>query len=494
MRHDAAGNVTIVSEMNDILKSESNPNESSSQRLIDEPVAATQLMSLGIFISMRWVFILGIVIAALVATRVFDIQFPTLPTYVICVVMGTYNAFLYMGLRSVRRDRTKTVSSRAWSYGIAGIALDLMALTALLHYTGGIENPFIFYFVFHIVLASIALDRRTVYTLATLAVVMVSGLVMLEFIDVIPHINLEGFVLASRYKEPSRVIAVLLSLTTIIYVSSYISTAISGELRKRQKEVVQLREELLVEKTRELEISSEENARLEEDKRRFLVFLGMAAHELKAPLAAFQSYIGVLLGGYTGELNEKQKNVLQRCSIRLSGLLKLITDLLDIPRIERGQIADEMSDVSLVPLIQESIQDQRSLAESKGLELVVNVPLSLPPVRGSDIRLRQVLTNLVNNAINYTHAGKISVTAAERGDDVVVEVADTGIGIPAADKEHVFEDFYRGSNVDTPGTGLGLSITKRIIASHGGKISAKSPYEESSVGTKFTFSLPKKGR
>ena len=494
MRHERARSATMaVSGMNDVKKAEPQLSERSLGRDLDEPVAAAQLMTLGIFISMRWIFILGIVVAALVSTRVFDIQFPTLPTYAICIVMGVYNAFLYVGLRGLRKDVTDQMAHKAWQYGIVGIVLDLVTLTALLHYTGGIENPFIFYFVFHIVLASIALNRRAVYALATMAVVLVSALVMLEFVDIVPHVNLAGFVLPTRYKEPSRVVAVLLSLTTIIYVSTYISTAISGELRKRQRQVVQLREQLLQETSRELEMSSQENARLEEDKQRFLAFLGMAAHDLKAPLAAFQSYIGVLLGGYTGELNEKQKTVLQRCSTRLNGLLKLISDLLDIPRIEKGQLIEDMADVSLSSLIEECIQEQRGLADGKGLELRVVVSASLPVIRGSSSRLRQALTNLINNAISYTHAGMVSVRAAERGIDVVVEVSDTGIGIPPADRERLFTDFFRGSNVDSPGTGLGLSITRRIIESHGGSISVESPDPESKVGTRFTFTVPKKG-
>lgn len=457
---------------------------------IKEPLEAAQLMSLSIFIRMRWVFILGIIVAALVSTRVFSIEFPTLPAYIICVIMVGYNALLFIRLRVLREDHARALASRARRYNIAGVMLDLVTLTALLHYTGGIENPFIFYFVFHIVLASTVLDRRTVYILATAAVMLITALVMLEFTDIIPHVNLAGFVLPTRYKEPGRVVAILTSLTTIIYVSSYISTAISGELRKRQRQVVELREQILREKTRELETSSQEKARLVEDKQRFLGFLGMAAHDLKAPLAAIQSYFGVMLGGYAGDLNEKQKNMLQRSATRINELFKLISDLLDIPRIETGQVANEMGDVCLLSVITECIQEQGSLAMEKGLELRADLPSSLPTVRGSTLRLRQTLTNLINNAINYTHAGTVTVRALADGNKVRVEVMDTGIGVSQEDKPRLFNDFFRGSNVDTRGTGLGLSIAKRIIEAHGGAIWVESPYPESKVGSKFSFILP----
>ena len=449
-------------------------------------------MSLSIFIKMRWVFILGVIAAAVVSTRVFEVDFETFPVYVTCALTAVYNIVLYRGLRSSRKDPA-AVGTLFKRYGVTGIMLDLAMLTVLLHYTGGIENPFIFFFVFHIVLASIVFDRRTVYLLATLAVALVTGMVMLEFAGVIPHVNLVGFMLPTRYKEPQRVVAVLVSLTAIIYISSYISTAISFELRKRQRQVVELREEVLREKTRELEVSAQEKQRLEEDKKRFLVFLGMAAHDLKAPLAAIQSYIGVMLGNYAGELNDKQRNMLQRSSARIVGLMKLISDLLDIPRIENGQTPDEMGDVGLSSVIDDCIQEQKGLAEGKGLQIRRELPETLPPVWGSAMRLRQALTNLINNAISYTDAGTVTVRAIGDRSTVRVEILDTGIGIPPADKSRLFNDFFRGSNVDSPGTGLGLSIAKRIIESHGGDISIESPCPDSNVGTKVSLVLPVKG-
>ncbi|GAI93365.1 unnamed protein product, partial [marine sediment metagenome] len=180
---------------------------------------------------------------------------------------------------------------------------------------------------------------------------MVALLVGLEYAEVIPHHNLTGFVMPDRYKDASYILAVLVALATILYATSYMATAISGELRKRQRQVVQLRESLLQEKTRELEQSSREIAKLEEGKNRFLSFLGIAAHDLKAPLAAIQSYIGVMLAGYTGEVNERQKNMLQRSSYRITELLNLISDLLDMPRIETGQVVQEMKEVSLRQIV-----------------------------------------------------------------------------------------------------------------------------------------------
>ncbi len=199
----------------------------------------------------------------------------------------------------------------------------------------------------------------------------------------------------------------------------------------------------------------------------------------------------MMLGGFAGAISEKQKNILERCTHRISELLNLISDLLDIPRIETGQIVQEMKEISLLQVIVESIEDQRNLAMEKGLEIEVKLPERLSPVKGSAPRLHQVMTNLLNNAINYTAAGKITVRAVEQSNDILVEVVDNGIGIPCEDLPRIFEDFFRASNASSKGTGLGLSISRRIIEAHGGKIWVNSPCNEEGAVTKFSFSIPK---
>jgi len=465
------------------------PNELN--RTAYKPEEAAVVMRLRVFVNMRWLAILGILTAVLLASQVFNVSFSTLPVYVTCVIMALYNLVLFRKVHQLNPEEEDLPIQTIRTHTNIHILLDLLALTVILHFTGGIENPFLFYFVFHIILASIALYYKTVYLLATAAIAMFVLLVFLEYSGVIPHVNLEGFASPDLYRQGSYIAAVLASLATLLYASAYMSTAISGELRKRQRQVVELRERLLEEKTRELEQSSREIAKLEEEKNRFLRFLGIAAHDLKAPLAAIQSYIGVMLGGYSGELNEKQRNMLERSSQRINDLLTLISDLLDIPHIETDQIVHEMKDVSLLQVMKSCLQEQRNLAKLKGIKLKVELPAKLSKVHGSAPRLQQVITNLVNNAINYTSEGMITVVARENDNDISVEVNDTGIGIPPEDLPKVFDDFFRASNVEVKGTGLGLSISRRIIDGHGGKIWCESPCSESG-GCRFTFTLPKK--
>jgi len=294
-------------------------------------------------------------------------------------------------------------------------------LTLLLHFTGGIENPFIFYFALHIVAATTLLHYRAVYWLATSALLMVMLLVGLEYAGAMPHINLVGFAAPTLYKEGSYILAVLAALASILYATTYMATAISGELRKRQRQVVQLRESLLQKKTDDLKLASKEIAKLEEARNRFLRFLGVAVHDLKAPLTAIQSYFWVMLGGFSGELTDKQRNMLERSSLRIKELLNLVSDLLDIPRIETGQIVSEMKEVSLLQVVKSSLQDLRNLAKEKRIKLKTELPLALPKIYGPAPRLQQVITNLVNNAINYTPQGMVTIRVREGDSDIEVE-------------------------------------------------------------------------
>ncbi len=237
-----------------------------------------------------------------------------------------------------------------------------------------------------------------------------------------------------------------------------------------------------------------ERSNLEEDKKKFLRFVSMAAHDLKAPLAAIQSFLRVMLDGYVGELNEKQRHMMERSSLRITELLKLISDLLDIPRIEQGQLVQEMQDVSIETIINNFAEEGISLAKQKGLTFTLNVAPNLPTIKGSPPRLQQVIVNLVNNATAYTKEGGVTIRAREADNEVLVEVIDTGCGIPSEELPRIFEDFFRGSNTGARGTGLGLPIAKRIIEAHEGRIWTESPDPETGKGSKFSFTIPVKGR
>ena len=479
------------------------------------PEESALVVRIGVFVKMRWLAIVGVLVASLLATQVFGIQFSLVPIYFICAVMTLYNfLFLYQSRHLNAEARgwlpetltvplrrlltipkaTSPLIEKARATGNIHIIVDLAALTVLLHYTGGIENPFIFYFIFHVILAGILLYYRVAYLIATWAIFLVMLLVGLEYYRVIPHVHLEGFASAGLYQEDPYILSVLVALSTCLYASAYMVTSISGELRKRQREVVALQQKGLREKTEELEEASRELSKLEEGRQHLLRFLGIASHDLKAPLSAVQSYIQLMLGGFSGELTDKQRQMLERSSTRITEQLELISDLLDISRIEGGQIVREMEEVSLPQVVEGSLENVRALAKEKRISLEVEMPRLLPKLRASSARLQQVITNLLANAIKFTpERGEIKLRVAEREGEIQVEVLDTGDGIAAEDLPNIFNDFYRGGDKTKTGTGLGLSIAKRIVEAHGGEIWAESPNPEDKKarGSKFTFTLAK---
>jgi len=218
--------------------------------------------------------------------------------------------------------------------------------------------------------------------------------------------------------------------------------------------------------------------------------LSVIFHDLKAPLAAAESYNRLLLDGFVGELSEEQKNIVQRSSKRLSDLLHLISNMIDFSRVDFGDL--KMSRISLAEVIDDCVEAMYPLAEEKGLQLVVEVSQELSVVLGAQERLKQVVTNLLSNAIKFTPSGgMITVKARDDKDYVQVDVIDTGIGIPTEDLPRVFDGFYKGLDMEQRGAGLGLSISKKIIEGHGGKIWATSPCPETGKGSRFTFILPK---
>jgi len=222
-------------------------------------------------------------------------------------------------------------------------------------------------------------------------------------------------------------------------------------------------------------------------------FLSIVSHELKAPLAAVENYLEVILGGFTGELTSKQRRMLERSVLRIHDLSGLISGLLDLARMRPEQIRAEFVRFNPREAGDRSVEDTQLAAKEKGVTVKVEAPQEFKEIVGAPQRLRQVLTNLLSNAIKFSPPGStVTFRSWETEDELWAEVSDEGIGIPPEDQAHIFEDFFRAHNVgDVSGAGLGLSIAKKIVDAHQGRIWVESPYEEGKPGTRFTLVLPR---
>jgi signal transduction histidine kinase len=220
-------------------------------------------------------------------------------------------------------------------------------------------------------------------------------------------------------------------------------------------------------------------------------FLGMAAHDLRNPLSTIKGYIELFLTDVLGELSSDQREVLNDMNQASDTMLGLINDLLDVTAIETGNLQLNRQPVKIDELFQNVQSSLRILANAKSIEVKLNLPISIPIIYIDQSRMKQVLTNLITNAIKYSFSHTVILLSVRVFDkEIWISVKDQGQGIPVNEMNRLFKDFSRTSVKPTAGEksiGLGLAITRRIIEAHGGIIWVDS---EIGKGSTFTFSIP----
>ena len=247
---------------------------------------------------------------------------------------------------------------------------------------------------------------------------------------------------------------------------------------------------IAIENVRLFDEIQDKSRQLEEASQHKSQFLANMSHELRTPLNAILGYTELMADGAYGEPSEKMMGVLKRLEANGKHLLGLINDVLDLSKIEAGQLVLELSDYCIQDIAQTVRSTLEPLAADKKLGFKVEVAPQLPSGHGDGRRLTQVLINLVGNAIKFTDAGEVAIKAESHNGSFHVSVRDTGPGISAADQTKLFQEFQQADNAITRkkgGTGLGLAISKRIIEMHGGRIWVES---QPGQGSTFAFTLP----
>jgi signal transduction histidine kinase len=248
----------------------------------------------------------------------------------------------------------------------------------------------------------------------------------------------------------------------------------------------------LYEQERVLRQTLEElNLQIQEVNRRKTDFVTLVSHELRTPLTSMTGFIALLLEGEGGPLSKRQREWLEIIGDNADRLVTLIDDLLDMARIEVGKIALKRAPLDLAPLIREVASALRPQLEGKGQWLTIDLAPALPAILGDADRLRQILTNLLSNAMKYTASGgRITITACGDTSHVHIAVRDTGIGLTPEDQAQLFTPFFRAQHdaiQDIGGTGLGLAITRVLVELHGGVITVNSVPGE---GSTFSVTFP----
>ncbi len=615
-------------------------------------------------IALRWFAALGVLAATWVASIVPGVELALWPLYAIGLFILFYNALfrLYLGWRFAYPSRIKSsgyIYQALFRFHLAQLergtialaaafdrfakvqtSLDWLAMILLVHFSGGVESPLLFYFIFHLIIASILLSPLACYLFATLAALAVGALAVLEYTGLVPHVSL-GFIAIPLYQNSLYIAGVLFFFTSSLYIAVYLATSVTINLRQKDQELLRLQQSLsdayqriqtlynvtktisstlnleqvlnliaqsatetmqiractirLLDKSRRMvetvaayglseqyltkgpidvekslltyhtlsgqptiiadtsqdnrlqypvearaegirsmlcvpllirgkmegvisvyciepdrfgesdaeflsALASEgaiaiENARtyqaLEVADRAKSDFVRMVTHELRSPLSAVQSMLRILEQGYVEPLTARQSDLVRRSQRRLSFLLTLVKDLLELAAGKMEQIRGEKEPVILNETIAKVTELMQASAQEKGLTFEVEIadePLVLVGVKDG---LERVFMNLVSNAIKYTPSGGAVAVRAWREDNrIEIEVADTGIGIPEEAAPRIFGEFYRAKNakaLEMEGTGLGLAIVKDVVEQHGGHISFESALGQ---GTTFHVTFP----
>ena len=223
-------------------------------------------------------------------------------------------------------------------------------------------------------------------------------------------------------------------------------------------------------------------------------FISIASHQLRTPLTVIKGYISMMLEGNFGQLTDSEKESLEKVFESNERLIQLVENLLNISRIESGRLQFNFEEVDFSKMVASVVEELSGYVKKKNLRLEYKPPAKpLPLVKLDEEKIRQVVMNLVDNAIKYTKQGGITVRVEQSRENITFCVSDTGMGISEADLANLFKKFSRGSGtslVHTEGTGLGLYVASIMIESHQGRIWAESAGE--GKGSKFCFALPVK--
>jgi signal transduction histidine kinase len=452
------------------------------------PVETELIERISWLIRLRWLAFLGTGVALAFSWFLYPGALPLLPLAGVTLAIALYNAQFSFHARTLALGHAGADRlHHATQFACVQIVLDLIALAALIHFSGGVENPMALFFVFHTIIASILLPRRVSFLMAALAALLFVAVAALEYAGLLAHVHLPILEGVELYRQAPYVLIVVSMMAFTLWLVAYLTSSINLKLRERDHELVQSHRAILA-KSQELEATNERLRSLDAERTRFLT---LVTHELRAPINTIHTCIELALSGYASP--EKVQDILERVKERTAELSELISDLLRLARAREEAMRDEqVALVQAADVLQSVVQLMKAEADSKDLFLSVDIDPDLVPVQANPDRLKLVWTNLLSNAIKYTEPGGIvSVALKQTPEYLVGTVRDTGIGILPEDRQRIFEEFYRAENARAlcpVGTGVGLAVVQRIVENWGGRISVES---EPGLGSKFTFMLPR---
>ncbi|MBE0645549.1 MAG: HAMP domain-containing histidine kinase [Bacteroidetes bacterium] len=365
-------------------------------------------------------------------------------------------------------------------FALLQMSCDFLALLALIYLTGGVESPFYYFFIFHVIIGSLILPRHVVSLLILFTMLVIGTGAFLEINGSIPHFAVDGYFAVPQFNSTLYVITHVTILALILFISNYLANSISKELYLRE---------------RSLTIAYRKLEEAEKAKSRYVMSV---VHDLKTPIAAAMTYLNMILDGSLGRVPDAFERPLERSRIRLNNAIAIVNDILQLTQLKLAE-KPVISQVNLTELIDEIYQEMRILFVAKKIRFStwINSEKDIY-IEGERQLLKLALSNLISNTHKYTERdGRVEIHIQEKNDEVTIEIADNGIGIPADEQKKIFQDFYRSSvskQKGIEGTGLGMSVVLHIIRQFHGRIEVQSPSQLADgperQGTEFLIMLP----
>ncbi len=405
-----------------------------------------------------------------------ELGIPVIPVALVTLAILLYNVLLHQALKTLPAE---FAPFHGLHFALIQISADLVALLVLTYYTGGVESPFLLFYLFHIIIASLILPSAIVALIIAAVLGMMFGGALLELSGVIAHHPIHGLFPAAQYTNGTYIAVQFAAFAFTFFVINYLANSISKELYLRERSLTRAYKQL-------------EEA--EKTKSRYVMSV---VHDLKTPIAAAITYLNMLLDKSFGELSDEMERPIERSRVRLQGAITLINDILQLSQVKLASDV-EVQDVNLSALISEIYEEMRILFMAKKIRFSTwtNAENDVH-VEAEPKLLKLAIANIISNAHKYSeNDSTVEVHLKEIDGLASIEVADSGIGIPEGEIDKIFQDFYRTgiSKKKSEGTGLGLSIVKQIIHQFNGTVHVESPSRLQTPdrpGTAFFIMLPR---
>ncbi|MBN2413951.1 HAMP domain-containing histidine kinase [candidate division KSB1 bacterium] len=426
-------------------------------------------------IHIRWGWIVFVSLAIITFHQIFSIDLPILQLIILLFVLGIYNLTFVLLMRKLTFKKFEKFASLLIR---SQLFIDFLLLALFLHYTGGIENPIAIYFIFHVIMSSFLLNKNYAYQHTIFGVLLFISIALLEYFSVIPHYPVFDYTQNPLFTNTFYVICVLLAFSSALFFATFMGTTISGEIKRKDK------------------ILEKANKVLQEQDKIKSEYVLMISHDLHEPIATVQNCIQIVLDGYCGNCDPGVTQTLKRATKWTDKMIHLIRDLASLSNL------NVMVSINLEPLcinktITNILKDFDQQTSQKSINLKYKKSSRNTWIAADKEIFSHILTNLISNAIKYTpENGTIGIDLSGHKTKVLLEIWDTGIGIPAKYQEKVFQDFFRTPDAikyEKDGTGLGLSIVKLGLSLHNAKIKIKSPHDKLPklhTGTSFILEFP----